>query len=760
MREEVYAHSLPGCPKSQWHPLSVHLENVARKAAAFASAFGAEQWGYVAGFAHDLGKFAEGFQRYLQTVTDYHRAELDDSRDYPVTEVRVDHSSAGAQECVREFGLLGHLLAFVVSGHHAGLLDAISDGACLDRRLRKRLEPLPQEGVKLLKLPRLELPAFLSKALCRRSAEPERVAFSFAFFVRMLFSCLVDADFLDTESFMQPQQAKSRPEWPHDILIRMEEALNNYIQGIPTSDNFVDRRRRQVRECCLRAAEETPGLFSLTVPTGGGKTLSSLAFALRHARINKLRRVIYVVPFTTIIEQNADVFRSVFSRIVESGIPDPVIEHHSNLDPLHESLENRLSAENWAAPLIVTTSVQFYESLFGHHPSRCRKLHNIARSVIILDEVQKIPVDHLSPILAALEELAKNYGCSIVLCTATQPALHWRKDFPVGLQGIREIVTDPVELYHVLKRVTLTNLGFLNDAELADLIGKHQQVLCIVNTRAHARRLHELLRGKEGVFHLSAAMCPEHRAKVLREVISGLENGECCRVVATQLVEAGVDVDFPVVYRSLAGLDSIAQAAGRCNRNGHLERGKTFLFTSEDSNSEGFLRDMTNVTKEMLGGEEGRPLYKDLLSLPAVEHYFRIYYWQNSARWDHYKIIPDFALQNCPDLPFLFAFRSVSDSFKIIRDASKSVIVPWRDRGQELAKRIRSSDEVLDYMSLRELQRFIVQIPEKVFMCNLDRTIELIQDRFAVLVSPGLHYSDEVGLILERHDYRSDEFLI
>jgi len=380
----------------------------------------------------------------------------------------------------------------------------------------------------------------------------------------MMFSSLVDADFLETERIMNPAQAKVRPLYaPPMSELRAE--LDRHLAKFEASHSPVNRKRHEVLQSCLRAADRPPGLFSLQVPTGGGKTLSSLAFALRHSEQHGLRRIIYAIPFTSIIEQTARVFRESLG-----GLESPVLEHHSNFDP--ESLERgtatvcaRLASENWDAPIIVTTNVQFLESLFSARGSRCRKLHRIARSVIILDEVQTLPVELLHPTLVLLQELAENYGCTIVLCTATQPAVELHPDFPIGLSHVERIIERPRELYSALERVRVSYIGSVTDDSLVSNLGEHPRSMCIVNTRRHAAEVFqqcvERSSDPSACFHLSAQMCPQHRSDTLKKIRDRLQSDSLCTVVSTQLVEAGVDLDFPVVFRAMAGLDSIAQSA-------------------------------------------------------------------------------------------------------------------------------------------------------------------------------------------------------
>ena len=732
MARRCYAHTLPSRVEEEWQDLREHLEGVSKRAAANGAYFHAGDWARVAGLWHDLGKYSDAFQSYLRTVSspDPHIA------DRPSVSGRTDHSTAGAQHAVAHIDVLGHLLAYSIAGHHSGLLDGRGPNSCLEARLTKAVEPWSHAPKAIVGAPALKPPAFVATALGRGDA------FSVAFFVRMVFSCLVDADFLDTERFMNPERAAARLTWPTDVLERMEASLDAYMSKMKRVSTPVNVDRAMVREVCRAAAVRHPGLFSLTVPTGGGKTLSSLAFALRHAQRHGLRRVVYVVPFTTITEQTAAQFRNVMRPL---GNGDPVVEHHSNLDAGSETTASRLATENWDAPLVVTTSVQFYDSLFAARPSRCRKLHNLAKAVIILDEAQTLPVDYLEPCLRTLRELTANYGSTAVLCTATQPAVQWRNDFRIGLDGVCEIVPDPPRLYASLKRVKVENLGKRTDAFLAENLMAHKQVLCIVNTRGHARTLSAAIGDRDGQhFHLSALMCPQHRTTVLTDIKATLKAKRICRVISTQLIECGVDIDFPTVYRSLAGVDSIAQAAGRCNRNGARKTGRTFVFRSEQEESERYFADTANCASQVL------PLHEDPLSLDAVEHYFRLYYWDQSARWDAKGILQEFHLNQDRQFPFLFGFSTVAERFHLVDDTGRPVIVPWEEAGKALCQELRFSYPVPDRMLLRKLQRYTVQVPVSLWNRHVGQSIDLVHDRYPVLASPELHYSERTGLDLDR----------
>lgn len=551
------------------HGLQDHLLAVSALAASFANPFNATAWAAGAGRWHDLGKFRAPFQRYIRISTglEPQGAHLEGAPG------RVTHSTAGALWAQQKSGAAGRVLAYLIAGHHAGLHDWT---AGLEYRLsqddaRSELDESLSADPASDILDQSDLPPDLR-------ATPGG-AEGFALWVRMLFSCLVDADFLDTEAFMDAAKAGRRGDWPEISSLRARFEAQMLELDRNASHTPVNALRREVRSHCLAAAVLPPGLFSLTVPTGGGKTLSSMAFALEHARRHGKRRIVYVIPYTSIIEQTADIFRGLFG--------DAVIEHHSNAesDPEQETARSRLACENWDAPIVVTTSVQCFESLFAARPSRCRKLHNLVDSVIVLDEAQLLPPDFLQPILDVLNLLTRHYGVTVVLSTATQPALASRDYFDPqkkirGLDQVREIIPDPDELYRRLKRVDVRLPADWRTAiaweDLAGRLTAHESVLAIVNTRRHARELHRLM--PAGTLHLSALLCGAHRSAVIAGIKSRLAAGIPTRVISTQLVEAGVDLDFPVVYRALAGLDSIAQAAGRCNREGRLPTGEVHVF--------------------------------------------------------------------------------------------------------------------------------------------------------------------------------------
>jgi len=542
-----YAHSTEKIDKSDWQQLKDHLTNVATLSHDFANDFNAGDLAYTSGLLHDLGKYSPEFQRRLEGE-----------------KIHVDHSTAGTIEATRLFKdgqtAAGLLFAYIVAGHHGGLLNYGSAEGGLCERLRKEKLPDYSAYQKEISFNTHNVGPLKLRPL------PNKTGFCVSFFTRMLYSCLVDADSLDTENFTSREKSSLRRQFESfEILIEKFEAHMQKINA-DAKDSIINRERKNIFEQCVLAGSLPPGIFSLTVPTGGGKTLSSMAFALEHLKKHNLKRIFYVIPYTSIIEQNADVFRDIFGW-------QNVLEHHSNFDPAtvdtgdldtgKESL--RLATENWEMPIVVTTNVQFFDSLFSNKRSRCRKLHSLAKSVIILDEAQMLPTGYLLPCLAALSELVRNYGATVVICTATQPKLGDLLDEKVRP---REIMKAPDQLYETFKRVRVTNLGPRSDADLSTQLKECRQVLCIVNTRNHAKKLYDAIKDSKNCYHLSARMCPVHRRKKIAEIKARLREGKDCRVISTQLIEAGVDIDFPVVYRTMTGIDSVAQAAGRCNREG------------------------------------------------------------------------------------------------------------------------------------------------------------------------------------------------
>ena len=694
-----YAHSLHDQPAQFWQSLKEHSQNVAQMAAARAAVFGAAPIAEVMGLLHDVGKYCVPFQRKLHGDA-----------------LQVDHSTRGAQIVVQRYGALGQLLAYGIAGHHAGLTNG-AEGEGKRTPLQQRLcyvdlPPLDEQWEQEIVLPpKLTTPAGF------RAHSAVRGNFQLAFLARMLFSCLVDADFLDTEAFYARNTDATRPssrERALPTLQALREQMDAHLADF-RAESEVNQLRARILAGVRGKAVLEPGLFSLTVPTGGGKTLASLAFALDHALNHGLRRVIVVIPFTSIVEQTARVFRGALGDLGEAA----VLEHHSAFvaqrpprsDPdRYEAAEKlRLAMENWDAPIIVTTAVQFFESLFAARPSHCRKLHAIAGSVVVLDEAQTMPLKLLRTCVAAIDELARNYRASVVLCTATQPALE-APSFEGGLDGVRELAPAPAQLFQKLERVRVRHVGVWGDDTLAFEMRSREQVLCIVNNRRHARAVYEAMAGLPGARHLTTLMCAKHRSKVLGEVRQMLKDGVPCRLVSTSLIEAGVDVDFPAVFRAEAGLDSIAQAAGRCNREGRraLEASDVLVFATENDDwaPPPELKQYAQVSSEVL-----RQLgADDPLSPAAIRRYFELLYWQKgSQQLDVPNLMGLLQASRVDSLPL----ETLSAKFRLIESVQMPVIVPYDETAEMLLRDLEFVEGCGGIA--RQLQPYLVQLPQRGF---------------------------------------------
>ena len=714
----------------RWHEHSLvdHLRGVARIASDFAADFDSCDWANIAGLWHDLGKYSMEFQRYIKSVSGYEaEAHIEGAPG------RVDHSTAGAIYAVRQFAAHGRILAYLIAGHHAGLPDwhsAETGGKALSIRLGAEQNHL------LDRIPTQSIPQeILSQS--KPTSKLRGGSDGFHLWVRMLFSCLVDADFLDTEKFMNDVQAAARSGY-RDIADLMDCFDNHMAYLAITADNTpVNTIRADILRQCREKAALAPGLFSLTVPTGGGKTLSGMAFALRHAIQHKKQRIIYVIPYTSIIEQTASIFRDIFG--------DNVIEHHANLDPDKEDTRSRLATENWDAPVIVTTNVQFFESLFAVRTSRCRKLHNIVNSVVMLDEAQLLPPEFLQPIADVMNQLVTHYGVTFVLSTATQPALGSFQSFGGqsfrGLDDVREIMNDPDALYQTLQRVEVSvpsDLQTQRDWQsIADELVNHPSVLCIVSRRDDARELHRLM-PKETV-HLSALMCGEHRSKVIADIKARLKRNEPVRVISTQLVEAGVDVDFPVVYRALAGLDSIAQAAGRCNREGKQNGlGRVVIFVPPKPAPPGLLRQAAQISVSLLSGSESNVLRRDL----AKKFFEHLYVRAPSL--DKYSI-HDLLTRDARECQI--QFRTVAEKFRLIDDSAYQTILVRYDDNDALFGKLEK--EGPQRWLMRKLQRYSVNLPKRLF-AQLEKQGGVRQIWPGIFVQVGdTLYDKSIGVVID-----------
>lgn len=698
---EFYAH-IRDDGKAQ--TVEEHLRGTAQLCSHFASGFGESGRGKLLGYAHDIGKTSQEFQNRLHGGA------------------KVDHATAGALECAKVEEMFA---ACCVAGHHGGLPDFGSrvdpEGAStLMGRLKKGMHKHIPEYHWAGALPSVDKPPDF----------PDM--FSRSLWVRMLYSCLVDADYLDTEAFMAAVPVK-RSEYD-DIPVLLEK-LKEYIRPWFPAQSKLNGHRCDILNRCMDAATLPRGAFSLTVPTGGGKTVASLAFALKHAAEHGMDRVIYVIPYTSIIEQNASVFRRILGE-------RNVLEHHSGIqidsgdESSAENIRHRLAAENWDAPVVVTTSVQFFESLYSNRPSQCRKLHNIANSVVIFDEAQMLPTYHLYPCVGVIANLTRYFNVSTVLCTATQPVLgDIVKSFCPELD-IQEICPDTAPMYELFRRVTYRNGGKLDGEALCSELAGLEQVLCIVNTRKAAQRVFECL-PEEGRFHLSTLMYPAHRKAVLSEVKRRLTLGLPCRLVSTSLIEAGVDVDFPAVYREIAGLDSIAQAAGRCNREGKRPADDSVVTYYESEDPPPILQRINiGATREALNGN------RDPGDPETIRRYFTAWRSLIGDGLDKSKAVEHLrkGISGC-----LLPFDAVAKDFHFIDQATCTVYIP-ENEGVPLCQRLL--DGTADKLDYRRAGQYSVSVYEQHF-AELLRAgdIQLLSDNSAVLTNPSL-YSGCVGLSL------------
>ena len=703
MNDEYLAHISEDGRKQT---LEEHLVETANRCSKFADAFNCSEQGFLLGIAHDIGKSSDAFAERLAGGR------------------IVDHSSAGAYECAAR-GM--EWAAECVAGHHGGLPDF--GNSTIDREdsptLIGRLWRVKKGLVPQYRIP-VKIPFTSAPEGCGHDSVTD------SFVIRMLYSCLVDADYLDTERFMHNSSVVRSQ---HDELPALCEKLHEYIAPWSKPKNKLNKLRSSVLEACIDAGCNERGLFSLTVPTGGGKTVSSLAFALEHAVRNGLDRVIYVIPYTSIIEQTADVFRRILGD-------KNVLEHHSGASievPEGAAADNQakaLAAENWDAPVIVTTAVRLFESAFSNRSSACRKLHNIANSVIIFDEAQMLPSPHLRPCTALIAKLVEQFRSTVVLCTATQPVLEpLIREYAPSLHA-KELCPNVDELFAVLKRTEVSFAGKISMPDLASRLASHDQVLCIVNSRKAAQEVFSHL-PEDGRFHLSTLLFPDHRRTVLKTIRDRLSNGLTCRVVSTSLIEAGVDVDFPAVYREAAGLDSVLQAAGRCNREGKRlpSESRVTVFESEFP--------VPRILKTNIGcAKEVFASVSDPASPEAIELYFRTLLDLSDNKHDKYNVIGSFekGISGCR-LPF----KTVAENFKFIDSATKTVYIPT-EGSYKLIGRLRAGD--FDKQLYRKLGRYGVGIYEDHFNALLAAgDISLIDDNSAVLENLSL-YDEQTGLSL------------
>lgn len=712
-KEVVISHIKGPCGGWSIQSNDEHQQGVAAMAARFADAFGMGEWGRVLGLLHDIGKEKFAFQQHIMKESKY-QPDIKVEGDY-------NHSYVGGLVAHQLFPQATSILSNIIMGHHRGLYD---DG---DWRERMNQEIPPEVSIPNIEA-QLQVPA--------RQVAPE----DFHHIVRMLYSCLVDADYLDTEAFMMPEQSQLRGSQAtmHDLCLKLECHLEQLNSHAP--DTEVNRIRRFVQQCCKDSSDGPVDYYSLTVPTGGGKTLSSLLWALRHAVINDMQRIIIAIPYTSIIVQTAATLKAIFGE-------ENVLEHHSNVeydDKINEEITKQLqlATENWDYPIIVTTNVRFFESLFSNKPSQCRKLHNIAKSVVILDEVQTLPLEFLQPIINTFKSFKNFFGTSFLFTTASQPILDGTirgtnslNQFE-ALPQIHEIIPADARLHDKLRRVELEiNNSPQSYDDVAKQIAQHDRVLCIVNTRKDAKELFERLPQEGLTLHLSRMMYPAHVRETIETIKAALkdENQSIIRVVATQLIEAGVDIDFPVVYRQEAGLDSILQAAGRCNREGKRDICTTHVFSLRDEHQlpPGYILQANNARLNLIGQHDW-----------FAPETMRAYFSQLFARTESFDKKQIGLLLK----PKEMQFQEAATEFRLIEDQTTSIIINCDDSKALIDELVHHGPS---YTVLKKLSQFAVSVRQKDFQLLSDAGALTEHEQGIYVLEVESMYNNKVGLITD-----------
>jgi len=788
-----------------------HLTATSTLTGRFASKIGLEKHGELIGLLHDLGKGSEEFAQYIRSATGLIDPDEDDYVDAIGKKGKIDHSSAGAQVIYSYFSEKGNesvwiseILPLVIASHHSGLIDCLTPSgnnnfskrmtkpdkrtrtteslSNLDDNIKRKMEELlcnnnfiSQMNQKL-------------KSLQEKNDSKETFMFKIGLLVRFLFSCLIDADRLNTADFEFPKLAKERNQGKYTAWPILIEKLNKRL-GEFENRNKVDALRQEISNYCLEFSPKKKGLYQLTVPTGGGKTLSSLRFALNHAKEHKMDRIIYVIPYTSIIDQNADSVRKILEDQTEEGtyLNNIVLEHHSNLTPEEETTRHKLLAENWDAPVVFTTMVQLLEALFGHGTRSARRMHQLAKAVIIFDEIQTIPIQCVHLFNIAIRFIIQCCGSTVVLSTATQPLLDEVKPEVRALQIApdQQMMPNVQKLFKELKRVEVYDqrkIGGWTDQEVAEFteaeLEKTGSVLIVVNTKKSAIGLFQLLQNHPTatVFHLSTNMCPAHRMKILDSIKEYLANKKPVICVSTQLIEAGIDIDFGSVIRYLAGLDSITQAAGRCNRNGiRLKQGRVFIVNPKDEN--------LNKLKDIkIGRDKAERILEefrknpeqfdgDILGLKAMERYYQYYFYERSDEMNYqvssksevgrsdnlFDLLATNPLSvqeyqrinhSSPAIPLRQSFMAASKVFRSIDSPTRGIIVPYGEEGKRIIEELCEADKLeKQFRLMKEAQRYSVNIYPYLFDKLLEhKVVHEVQKDVGVFYLDKRYYSDEYGM--------------
>ena len=744
--------------------LSEHAEGVARYCIQFLKQAGLPKLaplGELLAVLHDAGKAQSAFQNYILGKSEQ-KAPHSAAGALLATKLLPSHSKGYPLKRTR----IAQLLAYAISGHHRGLYDygelenKLKDIDTKDRckKAEGALSELMSEVQNWVKEHGAKTEAYLRKLASRVEEEEQAQAL-----IRLLFSCLVDADFLDTEAFMDEERKERRHEATSGYapLETLRDRLTEHMEGFSTEGKINEARRAFLNQCRAHGRTCAKGYYSLFLPTGGGKTLSSMTWALETALKHKAQRIIYVIPYTSIITQTAGIFREIFGE-------ENVLEHHSDItfsggeasQETERYERTRLLAENWDAPIIVTTNVQFFESLFSHKVSRSRKVHSIANSVVVFDEVQMFPTEFLHPMLRLLEDLRCIYHTQLLFCSATLPPFDkdhsssFKKvnDFHQLSEAIQPIVPEDPERFKVFDRVVyhLEEKEYTTK-ELAEKLAQHDSALCIVNSRRDASQLYQALleEGKEAqdVIHLSRNMCSAHLKERITEIRHRLKAGIPTIVISTQLIEAGVDIDLPIVYRAMSGLDSIIQAGGRCNREGKQPApGKVYVFSLSDGGKAfDAIAQGQNATRFLLDNDKEHT--RSSMPLELIEAYYDRYY-ASIKSFDEKNIKEDLYSEECED--WEFDFEKASIKFKLIEDVGCELFVPY-GRGKELLEGLQKQTLYLNHRTMRELQQYHVSVHDKEYKELKEARLlsKIIVDREtgkSILVLEPQGYDEAVGV--------------
>jgi hypothetical protein len=744
--------------------LSEHAEGVARYCIQFLKQAGLPKLaplGELLAVLHDAGKAQSAFQNYILGKSEQ-KAPHSAAGALLATKLLPSHSKGYPLKRTR----IAQLLAYAISGHHRGLYDygelenKLKDIDTKDRckKAEGALSELMSEVQNWVKEHGAKTEAYLRKLASRVEEEEQAQAL-----IRLLFSCLVDADFLDTEAFMDEERKEHRHEATrgYATLEVLRDRLTEHMEGFSTEGKINEARRAFLNQCRAHGRTCAKGYYSLFLPTGGGKTLSSMTWALETALKHKAQRIIYVIPYTSIITQTAGIFREIFGE-------ENVLEHHSDItfsggeasQETERYERTRLLAENWDAPIIVTTNVQFFESLFSHKVSRSRKVHSIANSVVVFDEVQMFPTEFLHPMLRLLEDLRCIYHTQLLFCSATLPPFDkdhsssFKKvnDFHQLSEAIQPIVPEDPERFKVFDRVVyhLEEKEYTTK-ELAEKLAQHDSALCIVNSRRDASQLYQALleEGKEAqdVIHLSRNMCSAHLKERITEIRHRLKAGIPTIVISTQLIEAGGDIDLPIVYRAMSGLDSIIQAGGRCNREGKQPApGKVYVFSLSDGGKAfDAIAQGQNATRFLLDNDKEHT--RSSMPLELIEAYYDRYY-ASIKSFDEKNIKEDLYSEECED--WEFDFEKASIKFKLIEDVGCELFVPY-GRGKELLEGLQKQTLYLNHRTMRELQQYHVSVHDKEYKELKEARLlsKIIVDREtgkSILVLEPQGYDEAVGV--------------